>query len=300
MPMRYTPIILCLLAVSAAADDVTLKNGKVYTGQVTEEASRYTIVDRDRKYAVSKDAVARIVKKKSFMDEYEARLAKLPVDDAEAIFEFGQWLEKNEWPTRALRAFEEVLLLDPDHRAARRKLGYKLFEGEWVSPDELKRRQGLVQFDDGRWYTKHDLAQLKAEIQRDEKRRIAYEKQRKVNATVGKLVHEMATLSKTKRNKAYQELNTYVEQVNSPELRKFAGDAKAYYDTIAKRLCHQMKTRTQINATLTRLKKPIETFETTLGAAIAVIAAQNPVKIQLPELSVASISTTVDIPTDCG
>ena len=77
------------------------------------------------------------------------------------------------------------------------------------------------------------------------------------------------------------------------------GDA-ASYDAWARRVCHQMKTRTQINATLTRLKKPVNAFETTLGAAIATTAGQTPVRIQLPELEVIQVQTTVDIPTDCG
>ena len=300
MPMRYMPLILLLIAVSAAADDVTLNNGKVYSGQVTDEGSRYTVVDRDRKYAFRKSEVAEVTKKASFMDLYEERLDKLPVDDAEAIFEFGQWLEKNDWPSRALRAYEEVLALDPDHRGARKALGYKLFEGEWVSPDELNRKKGLVQWDDGRWYTPHEIAQLKKQIERDANMKAAWQQQRKVNTQVTKLVAGMATLSKGKRAKAYQTLSTYVEQLNSPEMRKFADDTKAYYDAWARRVCHQMKTRTQINATLTRLKKPINAFETTLGAAIATTAGQTPVRNQLPELEVIQVQTTVDIPTDCG
>ncbi len=298
--MRYLPILLLLFAASAAADDVILKNGKVYSGQVVDEGNRYTVVDRDRKYAFRKSEVAEVQRKPSFMDLYEERLDKLPVDDAEAIFEFGQWLEKNDWSSRAMRAYEEVLGLDPDHRGARKALGYKLFEGEWVSPDELNRKKGLVQWDDGRWYTPHEIAQLKKQIERDAKMKAAWQEQRKVNAHVNKLVAGMATLSKSKRAKAYQTLSTYVEQLNSPEMRKFADDTKAYYDAWARVVCHNMKTRTQINATLTRLKKPIQAFETTLGAAIATVAGQTPVRIQLPELEVISVQTTVDIPTDCG
>jgi len=300
--MRYIPIpiILLLLAASAAADDVTLKNGKAYSGQVTDEGNRITIIDRDRKYAFPKTEVKEVTRKPSFMDLYEERLAQLPVDDAEAIFEFGQWLEKNDWHSRALRAYEEVLTLDPDHRGARKALGFKLFEGEWVSPDELNRKKGLVQWDDGRWYTPHELAQLKAQLERDSRMKSAWQEQRKVNTKVQKMVQGMATLSKGQRAKAYQTLSTYVEQLNSPEMRKFADDTKAYYDAWARRVCHQMRTRTQINATLTKLKKPIEAFETTLGAAIATTAGQTPVRIQLPELSVVSVQTMVDIPSDCG
>ncbi|MHC5044242.1 MAG: hypothetical protein ACYTGI_17925 [Planctomycetota bacterium] len=87
--MRIHTLILLLFAASAVADDVILRDGTVLSGKVVDEGKRYTVVDRDRKFAVSKAEVARLVSKPSFMDEYEARLKKLPFDDAEAIFEFG-------------------------------------------------------------------------------------------------------------------------------------------------------------------------------------------------------------------
>ena len=163
--MRITAFSLCLIlfAVSAAADEVHLKDGSVLSGKVTEEKARYLVVDRDRKYAVKKSQVKKIVAGESFMDVYERKLEKLSVDDAEAIFEFGRWLAKNNWKTRASRAYEEVLELDPDHKGARLALGYKLYEGEWVSPRELNIKRGLVEFE-GRWYTKHDHAELLAAI----------------------------------------------------------------------------------------------------------------------------------------
>ncbi|MHC4138059.1 MAG: hypothetical protein ACYTDU_03425, partial [Planctomycetota bacterium] len=111
--MRITVILLLLFAASAVADDVILKDGRVLSGKVVDEGQRYTVVDRDRKFAVSKSDVTKVVSKPSLMDDYEARLNKLPFDDAEAIFEFGRWLEENEWPSRAGRAYEEVLELDP-------------------------------------------------------------------------------------------------------------------------------------------------------------------------------------------
>jgi hypothetical protein len=120
-----------------------------------------------------------------------------------------------------------------------------------------------------------------------------------VNGKINTMVRKFATFDKKKRRKAHDELYTYAEQLNSPELRKFADDTAAYYDQMVKVLCAKMMARTEINATMTKLKQPIETFTTTLGAAISIIAAQNPVKIQLPELSVASVSTVVDVPAGC-
>jgi len=295
----FLTLSLFLLAVSATADDVYLRDGKVLKGKVVDEGNRYTVVDRDFKYAVPKQSVERIDKKESFMDVYEERLAQLPEDDAEAIFEFGQWLETNEWKSRAQRVFEVVLELDPDHRGARRALGYKLYEGEWVSPDELNKRKGLVQFDDGRWYTKHDLAELKAAIERDAKLKEQYAQQRKVDKKVNEILRGFANFDKKKRQTAYDQLTRYAEEINSPVVRKLADDTAAYYDNLVKVLCARMMARTEIHATMTKLKKPIETFETNLGAAIAILASQNPVKIQLPELSIAEVHTVVDIPAGC-
>jgi len=298
--MRTCLILTFLFATSALADEVHLTDGRVLSGKIVDEGKRICLVDRDRKYAIKKSRIEKIVEKPSFMDEYAERLEKLPEEDAEAIFEFGRWLESNEWKTRARRAFEEVLELDPEHRGARRALGYKLYEGEWVSPDELNRRRGLVYFEgDGRWYTKHDLAELRKEIERNEKLRQTIEERRRVTDKVNHIARGFATFDKKKRKRTYDELYTYAEQLNSPELRKFADDAKAYYDRLAKILCAQMKARVEIHATQTKLRKPIQTFETQLGQAIAFISGQNPVKIQLPEISIAEIHSTAEIPAGC-
>ncbi|MHC4957287.1 MAG: hypothetical protein ACYTGN_02855 [Planctomycetota bacterium] len=291
--------LLTLFAVSAAADDVHLKDGRVLSGKVVEEKSRYLVVDRDQKHVAKRSDVAKVVTAESFMDRYEKKLADLLEDDAEAIYEFGRWLSENDWTSRAHRAYEAVLDLDPDHRGARRALGYQLYEGEWVSPRELNIRKGLVEFE-GRWYTKHDHAELLSAIKRDKKLAAAYQQRRKVNAKLNKIVRKFQTFDKKRRAKAYTELYTYAEQMNSPKLRKFADDTKAYYDNLAHVLCQQMMARTELHLTKTTLKKPIQTFETNLGAAIAIIAAQNPVKIQLPELEIIEVHTTADIPAGCN
>jgi hypothetical protein len=297
--MNRTSIIpLLLFAVSATADEIHLKDGRILSGRVFEETDRYAIVDRDWKHAVKKSDVAEVVKKKNFMDEFDERLQKLPADDAEAIFEFGRWLEENEWASRARRAYEEVLDLDPDHRGARRALGYSLYEGAWVSPDELNRRKGLIEFE-GRWYTKHDLDELKKQIEGDEKLRNALAERRQVNDKLNKIVRRFATLEKKQRQAAYDDLYRYAEELNSPELRKYADDTKAWFDEQARVICASYLARTEIHAVHTKLKQPIENFSTNLGAAIAIIAAQNPVTIQLPEISIAEVHTTVDIPAGC-
>ncbi len=52
----------------------------------------------------------------------------------------------------------------------------------------------------------------------------------------------------------------------------------------------------ELRPTIADLVTPIQTFQTLLGAAIAIIAAQNPVTIQLPELDLKVAESTVRIP----
>jgi len=52
----------------------------------------------------------------------------------------------------------------------------------------------------------------------------------------------------------------------------------------------------ELRPKLVNLTTPIATFQTLLGAAIAVVSAQNPVTIQLPQLDIRIVESTVRIP----
>ncbi len=306
--MRLVALILtsCFCVGAAHADVLHLAGGKTYEGQVELAGARYFVVDRDMKWAFKKEQVVRWEKSESFMDLYEVHLAKLQDDDADAMYEFGRWLEKNGWSSRARRAFQEAMHIDEDHRAARRALGYRLYEGEWLSPDEINEAKGLVKFE-GRWYTPHDLANLKHEIETNETLKSQRATMKRVNANVNGIIRRFATFDKGARKRAYEDLSQYADKLErtealgpmAPQVRKLADDVKAYYDHMHHILCAKMLARTEIRATLTQLKQPIETFSTQLGQAIAFIAGQSPVTIQLPELRIAEIKTTVDIPAGC-
>jgi len=301
--------LICLvLAGSAAADVLHLQSedteGKALVGIVTDEGERYTVINRDRKYVVRKTDVVKHEQKAGFMEEYGKRLAALPADDADAIYEFGLWLIENDWATRAHRAFAEVIRLDTDHRAARRALGYKRFEGVWVSPAELNRRRGLIEFED-EWYTKHELETLKKRIKDNDELRRSRQKQKRVWDRVRKIVPGFQSFDTSDRETAHEKLSEYAEQLNSPELRKFADDVKAYYDHQVAVLCASMIAKTTVQAAVNELQKPINTFETDLGQSVGTGArltfASRPrrVTIQLPEMAQAQVKTSADIPAGC-
>jgi hypothetical protein len=302
-------LILLLLGAAAAADELHLKDGRVLSGQVALTDGHYTVVDRDKKHVGAATDVDRLVKKPCFMDEYESRLAGVSKTDAEALHAFGTWLTENEWTSRARVVFEEVIRLDPDHREARAALGHKLFEGEWVSPEELNRRQGLVEFE-GHWYTPHDLAALKKEIESDAEAREALRQQRDITQRLGEIVPKFATFDKEQRRKAHEELAQYADGLKSPVLRKFADDTRAYYDSLARALCLKMTTRAQVNLTETELIRPIPAVETNLGGIVRIqpllfgrslilVPETSPVQIQLPQIDIYQTQSAADIPSGC-
>ncbi|MFQ5844112.1 MAG: hypothetical protein ACE5JG_03910 [Planctomycetota bacterium] len=304
--MRRICLSLLLLTAPALADVLHLKGGKKLEGKIVDEGSRLAVIDRDQMFVVARDEVARRERSQSFMDVYEARLEALPTDDADAIYDFGRWLDRNRWPSRAAKAYREALEVDEEQRGARGALGYRLYEGEWHSPDELNRAKGLKKFE-GRWYTPHDLNNLRKEIAQNEQVRAQRAAIQRVNRHVNGIVRRFATFDKKARQRAYEDLRRYADQLIrseelrplAPRLRKLAHDVKAYYDYMHHVLCARMLARTEVQATHTQLKTPIETFETPLGAAITLAAAQSPVNIQLPELRIAQVKTTVDIPAGC-
>ncbi len=58
----------------------------------------------------------------------------------------------------ATKAFRLVLDADPDHRAARRALGYEDVDGRWLRGDDLWRARGFVHHR-GRWMTGQEFAE---------------------------------------------------------------------------------------------------------------------------------------------
>ncbi len=305
-------LVLLLLSAVALADDLRLKDGRVLSGIVVKEEDRYTVVDRDRKHAFKAAEVDRVDKKRCFMDDYAERLAAVSKTDAEELHAFACWLEENAWGSRARVAFEQVIAIDPDHKGARGALGHKLYEGEWLTPEEINRRDGLVEFE-GRWFTPHDLETLKKEIESSAEARQVLAEQREVARKLDGIVKKFATFEKKQRDAAYREVVRYAEEINSPLMRKFADDTRAYYDGLAQALCKKMKTRAEINLTETELARPIPAIETNLGGTVRfrpppiirifpllLVPEQVPVNIQLPEITIYQTQSTAEIPADCG
>src|SRR5689334_23522077 len=167
--MKYlAAAILVAAAGPARADEVVLRNGARFEGQVKENGDTVTVVMDFGSMTFKKIDVARIDRGQSALHEFDAKVAELKGTDIEGRYKLGVWAKHKQLEHRARRLFEEVLERDPDHAGARAELGYRRVGTRWVGEDEWKAELGLVLFR-GEW-VKHETAD---EIRRIEAERAA-------------------------------------------------------------------------------------------------------------------------------
>lgn len=68
-------------------------------------------------------------------------------------------LEGKGYKDLAVKAYEIVIGIDAEHRAARRALGYEQLNGSWLRGDDLFRAKGFVHYDK-KWITAEKFAQV--------------------------------------------------------------------------------------------------------------------------------------------
>ncbi|MDQ7780576.1 MAG: hypothetical protein RDV41_12845 [Planctomycetota bacterium] len=67
---------------------------------------------------------------------------KLAADDANGCFEVGLWCIKAGMKDEATKLFEKAIGIDPNHTAAREKLGFVKLGDKWVTVEEARTLQG--------------------------------------------------------------------------------------------------------------------------------------------------------------
>ena len=90
--------------------------------------------------------------------DWEQRVEKLDKSDARAAFALALQLEAKGHTDLAQKAYEIVIGIEPEHRAARRALGYELINDRWARGDDRMRAKGLVRHLE-RWMTKEEFAE---------------------------------------------------------------------------------------------------------------------------------------------
>ncbi|HEX5137122.1 MAG TPA: HEAT repeat domain-containing protein [Planctomycetota bacterium] len=148
--MRIRPFLMVLLLVPVGfADTVILENGLEVSGAVAERDGTVEVAFGGKTRVFPRDRVKEIRKGESPVEEFARRAAALPAEDAAGWYRLGLWAREHGLAT-AREALDRVVAIDPDHRAARRELGFERIDGAWVSGDDAMRRKGFV-LAGGRW-----------------------------------------------------------------------------------------------------------------------------------------------------
>jgi hypothetical protein len=289
-------LLLAVGAGSAAADTLELSDGRVVEGSVEETAEGYRVRNRFGESTLTKAEVKTWSKGRTVDDLVRERLKTLPAGDAENRARLARWLVDLGRAEEGRALAEAALAVDAENATAHGVLGHERHGGRWMTPDEAMRAKGL-ELHGGKWMTPEEWknvgeAAKKAAQDADEKalrRRQADE--------VSRLVKLMASPDTATRARSKKRLEDLATETGSDKLRTLASQVEQYVAT-ADELDRAAAggaegfVLSELRVTLSKLKRPITTFETTLGSNIA----GAPVRIQLPELEVINLRTMVGLP----
>jgi hypothetical protein len=78
-----------------------------------------------------------IAENNDILKTYDAKLTKIKEDDVNAYYQLGLWCKDNNLPGQMNTLFLKIIKLNPEHKDARKELGYIKFEDEWIKQEEI-------------------------------------------------------------------------------------------------------------------------------------------------------------------
>jgi tetratricopeptide (TPR) repeat protein len=289
-------------AVPASADILELKDGRLVEGVVLKDGETYFVTDRYGAVEVAAKDVKEHIKGKSVDEMVREHVAKLKDDDVEGRLALATWLEKLGRVEEAKELGAAVLDLDPENEAAHKLFGHVRHRGAWVSPDDAKRAEGYERHG-GKWYTPAEWKHLADAERKKAAEAEATAQKQKIQRDVNAAVRLMMSPDPKVRERGRLKLLGLAREHDSDELQALADRVAEHVKQVeelrkkalaASSLAPGARgtVMTEIRATMSRLKRPIQVLETSLASNIGGSA----VKIQLPELEVVSVRTTGIIP----
>ena len=276
--------LLCAaLASAASADEVLLRTGGKLVGKAEKSGDEVIVKSPNGEIRVKAAEVESITAGRTVWDDYADKLKSTDEKDAAAQVKLGDWCKEQSLFREARRHWTRAIEVDPDQADARKRLGFLRYEDRWLTEDAYYRARGFVR-EGGEWITSEESRRRAAA--RLEREAIA-----KHQKTVREAVTKMGSMKRKRRAEGKVELQRYAESIGDVRLASFASEVEDYYNAAWRDIRADL-VKLEIRATLATLKRPIPTLTTSLGAFTT------PVTIQLPELSVVSVKTTVLVPAD--
>jgi hypothetical protein len=300
---------LCLAAAPlvfagvAGADRLVMKDGTVIEGAVVKDGATYRVVSRFGEAAIAEGQVASWQKAPTLDAQWRERIAALEPEDHAGRAEVARWLKDQGLGEEATALATRVVSDDPENAAAHEVLGHVRHRGAWMSPDEAKRADGLVEHG-GQWYTPAEWELLGSEARNQAEatgRRLEGERvAARVNDAARLMLapdpelraegkRQLEAIATETKNEAFTSLVPKLEAYAAATDRLVAaaggggvgGGGAASADVLA-----------ECRIQLVKLKRPIKTFETSLSSNLS----GAPVRLQLPEVEVIKVGSTIKLP----
>jgi hypothetical protein len=275
-------VVLCL-AAAAAADEVLLNDGGKLVGRSERVGDEVVVTTPHGETRVKAADVKSITPGRTVWDDYADKLKATDTKDAAALVALGDWCRDKGLGVEAKQHWSRAIEIDPDQADARKRLGFIRYEDRWLTEDDYYKARGFVKAD-GEWISADEARR------RDVARKDA-EALKKHVKTIRDAIAKMSSMKRKTRSEGKLALQKYAEERDDLKLGAFASDVEEFYNSQWRAIRDELVVL-QVSATNTTLKRPIQNFTTSLGAN------STPVTIQLPELSVASVKTTVLVPAD--
>jgi hypothetical protein len=157
-------LLLLTLPLPLFADTIYLTNGKQLEGVIEgEQGGVVTVRMRQGTVKLDENQISRVVRSNGPITEFERRSADLKQRGNATVtdwLDLATYAEVHNMKQGARDAYAGALQVDPDNPSARSALGYKFFNGAWLTPTEYARAQGMVRYNNA-WMTPEQVAKIK-------------------------------------------------------------------------------------------------------------------------------------------
>ena len=288
---------------AARADVLELTDGRSVEGRVVKEGEVYRVTSRFGEAQVPAKDVKAWTKAKPVEVEWRERLDRLAADDFAGRAALSKWLAESGRSDEAGATALAVLEGDPENAVAHGVLGHVRHKGEWMTPDEAKKADGLEEHG-GRWYTPAEWKLVGPDGQKKAADEDAALHAKSVSARVNEYLRWMLSPDRALRQRGKDRLTAMAKEQAMPDLPKLIAQVEAYAaagDRLAAAYDgagggggggDSSSVLAECRIQFAKLKRPITQLSTSLGSS----AGGAPVNIQLPELEVIKVDTTVRVP----
>lgn len=290
--MRLAFLTLVGLVLPLSADTVWLNSGGKFEGKVTEDASGVHLQLHHGSMTFKKEQVARIERGPCVWEVYAEKAAKVAANDAAGHLALAQWCKENRLDEFVKKEYEATIAADPENEPARKALGFVQHEGKWMTQVEAWTAMGWVDRK-GKWMPPKKARYLDVREER-------LGRQKKAQDAVDKGCDLIWKANERDRMKGRELLIAAGKEHGIRGLESAAKQLASYFDDAWRQyVIDSADVTMEIRATQARVTR-LRAFDITPDGDDLGPADKIDTYIQLPEVQVQRVQTTVIVPVRIG